>query len=74
MPTFGDVAKMIISQALKFHCKKVYVLFNTYKKVSTKAFETLRRQGEEAEYKITGHDQSPGMPVGSGKGAEEFQF
>ena len=50
------------------------MLFDTYKKVLIKAFETLRRQGEEPEYKITGHDQSPGMPVGSGKGAEEFQF
>ena len=63
MPTFGDVAKMIISQAMKFHCKKVYVLFDTYKKVLIKAFETLRWQGEEPEYKITGHDQSPGVPV-----------
>ena len=63
MPTFGDVAKIIISQAMKFRCKEIHVLFDTYKKDSIKASERLRRQGEDAEYKITGPDQSPGVSV-----------
>ena len=57
--SFGDIARTLLANVSKYRGKQVHVVFNTYRESSLKDAERERRKKDEADYVITGADQSP---------------